>query len=375
MNRTVLIVGGGIAGFALARALGQRGIGYTVVDRLDGPPDAGLGLNLPANAVLALRHLGLGDDVVSRGTPVRRREYRNAKGRLLFEVDEARFWGAGVTSVCVRRGDLLDLLRAGVPEESVRWNAAVTELTEAGDRVEVRFADGGTGDYDLVVGADGVYSTVRRVMLGTAQSRPSLLTAASWRFVIPGSPVDCWTVWFGTGTTFLLIPVGDGHVYGYASATGGGSVDADPQWLATTFTGYPGPVPGIVAEALANPSSLYHSAMEEVRVERWSQGRLVLIGDAAHATAPVWAQGGALAVEDALVLADELARRDDWTGAGAAFEGRRRPRVQHVQAMTDRAARTAGLPGWLRDLVAPRVGPRTFRATYGPLREPVLPSR
>jgi 2-polyprenyl-6-methoxyphenol hydroxylase-like FAD-dependent oxidoreductase len=99
---------------------------------------------------------------------------------------------------------------------------------------------------------------------------------------------------------------------------------------------------------------------------------VVVIGDAAHATAPVWAQGAALAVEDALVLAELLATRDDWSRVGPEFEQRRRPRVTHVQAMTDRLSRAAGLPTWIRDAVLPFVGPRSYRETYGPLRTPVV---
>jgi 2-polyprenyl-6-methoxyphenol hydroxylase-like FAD-dependent oxidoreductase len=126
-----------------------------------------------------------------------------------------------------------------------------------------------------------------------------------------------------------------------------------------------------VSQALADPSMLHHSPIEEVRLERWHHGRVVLIGDAAHATAPVWAQGAALAAEDALVLAELLATHDDWSKLGDVYENRRRPRVEHIQRMTDRLSKTAGMPGLLRDVILPIVGPRSYRETYGPLREPV----
>ncbi|MGH8773795.1 MAG: FAD-dependent monooxygenase [Jiangellaceae bacterium] len=371
MTGRVLVVGGGIAGFAAARALERRGIGSVVVDRLAAPPAGGLGLNLPGNAVQALRSLGVGDELAERGVPIRRREYRNAKGRLLFAVDESAFWGTSVSSVCVRRSDLLDLLRAGVPADTVRWGTTVTGLTAGPDDVRVHLGDGRTEAYTLVVGADGVRSAVRRVILGDADPRPALLSAESWRFVVPNPGVACWTVWSGAEGTFLLIPVDADHVYGYASATRGGTIGADVEWLSSTFARFPDLVQATVTALMATPSSLYPSPVEEVRVERWSTQRGVLIGDAAHATGPVWAQGAALAVEDALVLADLLADRDDWTHVGEDFERRRRPRVSHVQKMTDRLSRVARLPTWLRDPIAPIVGPRTYRETYGPLRQPV----
>jgi 2-polyprenyl-6-methoxyphenol hydroxylase-like FAD-dependent oxidoreductase len=352
----VLIVGGGIAGIALAQALHQRGITALVRDRLGGPPDSNLGLNLPGNAVRAIAALGLGDGLSRVGTPTRRREYRTARGRLMFSVDEDAFWGNEFRPRCVRRADLLALLRTGLPDDTVRWNTPVTGA-------DVRDAQTG-----FVVGADGVHSVVRKEMLGDDGLRTSLLSAASWRFTAPNPGVDCWCVWSGPGGAFLLIPVDDDHVYGYASATRGGPVGADPQWLRATFGGYAAPVPTVVDAVLAEPGSLYHSPVEEVRVDSWSQGRCVLVGDAAHATAPVWAQGAALAVEDALVLAELLATQGDWAGVGAEYERRRRPRVAHVQAATDRFSRAAGLPTWLRDTILPAIGPRVYREAYGPLR-------
>ena len=127
----------------------------------------------------------------------------------------------------------------------------------------------------------------------------------------------------------------------------------------------------VVATVLDDPGQLYYSPVEEVHCARWSRGRLALIGDAAHATGPVWAQGAALALEDAIVLADLLAERSDWSRVGAEFERLRRPRVAHVQAATDRMSRIAALPARLRDLVAPVLGPRAYRDAYRPLRTPV----
>ena len=121
MTSRLLVVGGGIAGFGLARALSLRGVSSTLVERLPTPPVSGLGLNLPGNAVRALAALGLADEVVDRGMRIWRREYRNKAGRLLFAVDEKAFWATVGPSVCVRRGDLLDVLRASTPEVIPRW--------------------------------------------------------------------------------------------------------------------------------------------------------------------------------------------------------------------------------------------------------------
>jgi 2-polyprenyl-6-methoxyphenol hydroxylase-like FAD-dependent oxidoreductase len=190
-SRRILVVGGGIAGFAMVRAFAQRGIAATVVDRLSGPPDAGLGLNLPGNAVRALHELGVGDGLRERGVPVLRREYRNARDRLLFAVDEAEFWADGAGSVCTRRGDVIDLLRADAAPAVVRWGTTVAAVAGAGQTVEVSFSGSDTESYDFVVGSDGVHSTVRTSILGGGGSRAALLSAASWRFVTANPGVDC----------------------------------------------------------------------------------------------------------------------------------------------------------------------------------------
>jgi 2-polyprenyl-6-methoxyphenol hydroxylase-like FAD-dependent oxidoreductase len=186
----------------------------------------------------------------------------------------------------------------------------------------------------------------------------------------PRPGIKDYTVWLGSGRSFLAIPAGNDEVYCFASALGGGSVAGDESWLLEAFSDHPAPVRAILESLQEGESTLYHSAIEEIRIERWHSGRVALIGDAAHATAPVWAQGAALAVEDAVVLADLLGRVGDH--ALAAYEMRRRERVEHVQRMTDRASRAASLPGWLRRLVLPVAGPASFRSTFTPLREPVL---
>lgn len=371
MSNRLLVVGGGIAGFGMVRALLLRGVPCFVVERLPAPSGSGLGLNLPGNAVRALANLGLADEVIRSGVPIQRREYRNHVGRLLFAVDESAFWADIAPSVCLRRGHLLEILRNATKEVTPRWNTPVVLAEPAGDGVRVQLgAEAVTESYDFVVGADGVHSSLRRAVVPTNDTRPALMTAASWRFTAPNPGVGCWTVWSGAQGSFLLIPVDDEEVYGYASANRGGDVSDDPSWLESTFTGFPDPVTTTVTALLADPGRLYHAPVEEVRCERWHRGRLTLIGDAAHATAPVWAQGAALALEDALVLADLLARSNDWTAVGAEFERLRRPRVTHVQAATNKMSRLAAMPVRLRDLVAPVLGPRAYRQTYGPLCTP-----
>lgn len=361
MTRRVLVVGGGVAGLATARALRSAGLDdVVVVERRSGPAGPGLGLNLPGNAVRALEALGVAEEVLAAGVPVTRREYRTDRGRLLFAVDEASFWSGVAPSVCVRPGRLLEALGAGL---TVRRGVGVARVDVGGAGVAVELDDGTRERADLVVGADGVRSVVREAVAPTAL-RASVMTATSWRFVVPDPGVACWTAWTGGGRTLLLVPVGAGEVYGYASSSRGGDVG----WLATAFAAFPEPVRLAVASACAPGATTYRASVAEVRAPAWHRERVVVLGDAAHATGPVWAQGAAGALEDALVLAELLAADGDWGRACVAWERRRRPRVAHVQAATDRMSRLAAVPDVLARPLARLAGPRSFRAAYGPLR-------
>lgn len=365
-GRRVVVAGGGIAGLGMVRALRQAGMEAVALEARKELPDAGFAVNLPGNAITALDRLGLGAGLAGLGSPVRRREYRSERGRLLFSVDETEFWGASAQPRCLRRSDLTALLARGLPEGSLQLGRRVTSVTQpASGPVEVSLADGSAERCALVVGADGVHSVVRdAVSGGDAAPRPALLSNASWRFMVPDPGVGCWTLWSGrNGALFLLIPVDRGEAYGWVSAPGRTAGE-----LPAVFASFPGIVRETLDAALAGPVPPYHSPLVEVRPPNWTRGRAVLIGDAAHAMTPAWAQGAALALEDALVLAEALSAHSDWDRAGLDYERRRRPRVDKVAAATDRMSRLALLPARLRDLVSPFAGPRGYRAAYGPLR-------
>ena len=368
MTDSVLVVGGGIAGRAVARVLARQGLGCTIVERRE-HVGRGMGLNLPGNAVRALGELGVPGEALADGVSVDRREYRNDRNRLLFAVAEDRFWRDVAPPVCLRHGDLLDALALPTKVTLRHARAVAARPTPTGVEVEV---DGEPPrSFGFVIGADGVRSAMRAAIADDGL-RSSSMTGSCWRFVVDNPGVDCWTAWSGRDATFLLIPVEPGRVYGYAARTRGGHVGSDPTWLARAADKFPAVVRVAAAQAVAE-GELHHAAVDEVRLEQWHNGRLVLIGDAAHATGPIWAQGVAMALEDALVLGELLALTPvkEWAGVGADFERLRRPRVDHVRSATDKMSRLARLPGLVRDVVAPVLGPRNYREACGPLRSPL----
>lgn len=369
-NQRVLIAGGGIAGLATLRALAQKGVPATIVERSLQAADAGLAINLPGNAVAALHRLGLGEAIERLGYPVKRREYRTRKDRILASIDEDAFWGEAMRPRAVRRSDLMNMLASGQDASHILRGTGVASVSQDATGVRTRLADGQEWISDLLVGADGVRSTIRSSVAGTAGASSARLAAASWRFMGPNPGLDCWTLWTGERGMVLLLPVDERTVYGWAAATSAGAADSDLSLLRDVVRDFPARVRETMDAVLAYPGSVYHSPIEEMRLTSWSRDRILLIGDAAHATAPVWAEGAALAMEDALVLADIVAKEGAGPAVGQRFEAARRSRVEHVQAMTDKLSKAARLPHALRSLLMPFITPRSYAATYGPLKQP-----
>jgi 2-polyprenyl-6-methoxyphenol hydroxylase-like FAD-dependent oxidoreductase len=233
----------------------------------------------------------------------------------------------------------------------------------------VEFDDGSTSDYDLVVGADGIHSQVRQLIVGAGVVRP--VGQLAWRFVTECPPaVTTWTVLFGRRVSFLAVPIGQGKVYCYCDAlpTSAPRQEGDDVTgqLARLLAELAGPVP-VILDMLRRNDAVYVAPIEEVILDDWSRGSVLLIGDAAHATSPNMAQGAAMALEDALVLAECLASGRGIADALATFEARRRPRTQWVLAQTHRRDRTRNLPSALRSPVLRRWGRNIFHVNYRPL--------
>ena len=235
--------------------------------------------------------------------------------------------------------------------------------------MRVTLEDGSASDHDLVIGADGVHSWVRATLLGGPA--PRLVGQQGWRFVVEGRPdIDGWNGYLGPDRSFLALAIGGGRVYCYAELRSGDATDptaGDPTRLRPMFEGFVEPVPSLLRAMPAN--DVWFAAVEEV-TPSWRQDRVVLVGDAAHASSPNMAEGASLAIEDALVLAEELTTRQGIDEALDAFVARRQPRVAHVQETTHRRDRLRYAPPLVRRIAMRTVGDRLFRAHYRPLLAP-----
>jgi FAD-dependent urate hydroxylase len=364
-----LVVGAGIAGLGAARALRQRGLAADVVERERVWTHTGAGIYLPGNAMRVLRALGLDSVVAERGSLITHQRLCDHRGRLLADIDVAALWGNVGPCLALHRADLHEVLASHGEPVFARMGVSVQRLSQHDDTVTVEFGDATVDSYDLVIGADGIHSTVRDLAFGVGAVRP--VGQLAWRFVTKCPPeVTTWTVLLGRNVTFLAVPIGRDRVYCYCDTptdpTNGLHGDDVTGRLAELLTGFAAPVPAIL-DTLGPHSAVHVAAIEEVTLDGWSRGSVLLIGDAAHATLPNMAEGAAMALEDGLVLAESVGDDGDVAQAVARFQARRRPRTQWVLAQTHRRDRTRNLPPALRNLVLRRWGRNIFHANYRPL--------
>ncbi|MFG1868693.1 FAD-dependent monooxygenase [Micromonospora arborensis] len=361
----ILVVGAGIAGLAVARALRLAGFRPDVTDKLPPGESTETGLYLPGNAARALHRLGLHDPVRPLGQVIHRQHFFDATGAPLCEVDLDTLWAGVGECRALPRADLHRVLLSGAGG-AVRHGAEVRTLELLPRAVGVTFTDGTTTEYDLVIGADGPRSSVRALAALGGPPRP--VGQVVYRAVLrDGPPVTEWTALLGQRSGFLMVPIGAGRLHLYADEAGTEAPTDPLARLRELFADYRGPVP----EVLAALDGVHVGITDEVELGRWYRGRVLLVGDAAHATAPTLSQGAAMALEDAVVLAESLRAASSVEAALVAYESRRRPRTRWVRDRTRDRNRTRDVPPALRDPLLRGRGGRIFGEHYRLLLGPL----
>ncbi|NVO16507.1 MAG: FAD-dependent monooxygenase [Rhodoplanes sp.] len=370
-SRTILVAGAGIGGLTLALALADRGFRAVVLEQSPQLEATGAGLQISPNCARVLIGLGAAERLKSVAVAPDSVRVRNAGGRDLVRIPIGRSPSAyGAPYWVVHRGDLQAVLLALAkerPDISLVLGARVDEYAVHPNGVTVACAGpGGSADFSglALVGADGLWSRVRARMIGDAPPRPAGRTA--WRTLLPAHLVDpefraaTVNLWLGRGAHLVHYPVRAGALINVVAI----AADADTVtgWSAPgnaeeVLRHYPEPDWAAPARALLKRPErwLRWTLYDRPPLRHWSRGPVTLLGDAVHPMLPFMAQGAAMAIEDAAVLADALARQPtDPAQAFRDYEHQRRERttdVQRAARRNDRVYHLGGPAALGRDLV------------------------
>jgi len=337
-ERTI-IVGGGVGGMAFAAALERLGLPFVLLERAPQLSEVGSGLGILPGAVRALRALGVGDDLFARGAPFRRFLVCSSRGDELAEVSFTRiFEQAGCQGYVLHRGALHAALAARVRADAVRTGADVVSIAQ--ERGEVRVVVRNRPEPiigDLLVGADGLHSVVRRHVLGDGRPRYAGETIFRGIADFPLDSPEISRELFGAGRRAAYYELGEGRVYWWATAPLAPGTDV-PQaerrpYLEKAFAGWGCDLPAIIAHT-PDDRILQNDIFDRTPSRRWHRGHAVLLGDAAHPTTPNLGQGACMAIEDAIVLARAIVEAQDCAEAFTTFHRRRARRTAQIVRMS-----------------------------------------
>ena len=341
----ILIVGGGIAGLSLAGLLRKRGVEPVVVEKTAAYGTAGYFLGLWPLGSRVLHSLDAYEPYVAAGYPISNYAVYNEYGRRLKEIEFERISKQFGESHLIARYRLLEILRKGVGDLPIRMGTSITGMRQDGRKVQVEFTDGRRDEFDIVVGADGIRSQVRRLAFGELPLRRT--GWGGWGFWIGKEHLSCHAdaaeVW-GRGKFLGIGATRQGY--------SGTAILPIPKEMPRTreetvsyirqrFSGMGGELASSVLQSLDHATDMNFIELSDFKTDRWSDGRVVLIGDAAAGFLPTAGIGASMALESAAVLNDELSRvgGESVEQAIQLFVRRRRKRVDGIQANSRKLAR------------------------------------
>jgi 2-polyprenyl-6-methoxyphenol hydroxylase-like FAD-dependent oxidoreductase len=331
----ILIIGGGIGGLTCAIALRGRGFEVDIIEKDAGWAVYGVGIIQQTNVVRAMAQLGIIDDFVAAGFGFDEVEVYLPDGTLAARIPTPKLTPDYPSNVGMGRRALQKMLgdRALATGAALRLGVTAASIVENGNGVDVGFSDGAARRYDLVVAADGLYSTTRRSLFPDAPP-PENVGQAVWRYNFPRAPdVTCLRAFDGP-MGIGLVPLSQDLMYLYLTTPEAPGTRYPKQGIAAAMRSKLVNAPpriAALARQISDDEAVVYKPLECLFLDGpWHKGRVGLIGDAVHATTPHLGQGAGMAIEDGLVLAEELSTHDDPSTAFGAMHGRRHDRCKYI---------------------------------------------
>ena len=336
--RNALIVGGGFSGMAAAIELRKRGVAVDLVEIDPAWRQYGAGISIGGATLRAFRTLGILERFLEEGYACDGVDVMTADGQFLASLPTPRIAGDGIPgSGAVMRPVLAKILADATlaAGAQVRLGCTVNTLGQDAEGVEVAFTDGAHSRYDLVIGADGLNSRMRQSVLHDAP-RPRYSGQGTWRAVLPRpQEITCTKLWVGARLKAGVNPVSRSEMYLFVNEVRPNQEHVPAErfapMLQDLLAQFPAPQVQAMREQISDGSLVVYRPLEGLLVPPpWHSGRVVLIGDAVHATTPHLASGACIGIEDAIVLADELCSAPSVTDALERFQQRRWERCRMV---------------------------------------------
>ncbi|GAA0273448.1 FAD-dependent oxidoreductase [Alteraurantiacibacter aestuarii] len=332
----ILIIGGGIGGLTSAIALRRDGHDVTVIEKDPDWAVYGVGIIQQANVIRAMKQLDLLEDYVASGVPFDKVAVHMPDGTQVAVIPIPPLVEGYPASMGIGRPALHKILgeRTVADGAEVRLGITAKEIDDRDDQVRVRFSDDSEDSYDLVIGADGVYSDTRGQIMPDAP-RPEFTGQAVWRYNFP-RPADLDALHAYNGPIGAgLVPINEDLMYMYVTTPEPDKPRYDNDKLAQSMRekviGHTAPqIRELAAQITDNDGVVYRPLEAMMLYGAWHSGRVVLLGDAVHATTPHLGQGAGMAIEDSIVLAEEIAAHDTPEDAFMAYRDRRFERCKYI---------------------------------------------
>lgn len=340
----VLIVGGGIGGQSAAIAFAKRGVNVEIVEIQPAFNVYGVGIIQQANALKALDKIGIADEAMKRGLPYGQVKMYAGPGNHFIGLAGPPPTEKYPSHNGISRRTLHEIMyeetqKLGVP---YKMGTSVKAFENNEDNVSVTFSDGTKDTYDIVVASDGIRSKTREMVFGS-HLQPKYMGLSVWRYAFPRhEDLDTGYMYYGKRSKIGFIPMSEDTMYMFLVSMEGQEWIGESQFipmLQDYLNEYPVKIAQDASEQITDPNLVNYRTLEAVRIpDKWYKNRIVIIGDGAHATVPQLGSGAALAIEDAVVLAEELDKVDDVQEGFQNFMERRYKRAIAVVDASEKLA-------------------------------------